>query len=141
MQWMEGCNSVTGIYEIINTTTGRRYIGSSINLRCRWYSHSHMLRKGKHGNPILQSSWNKHGESAFVFRHIEENVDNENYMFWQNIKNIHHSCNEILNMDKVHVNNILNNGHDWAIDHVSTSFDDIEEVYHFLDSNIENNIN
>jgi Asp-tRNA(Asn)/Glu-tRNA(Gln) amidotransferase B subunit len=72
---------------------------------------------------------------------IEENVDNENYMFWQNIKNIHHSCDEILNMDKVHVNNILNNGHDWAIDHVSTSFDDIEEVYHFLDSNIENNIN
>ena len=63
----------------------------------------------------------------------DDERDSKNYMFWQNLKTIHHSCGELLKMDKDKIDEILDNGHDWAIDHVATSADDIEEVYHFIE--------
>lgn len=58
--------------------------------------------------------------------------ENENYMFFQNLKTIHHAIGELLNMDPQKVDSMLSNGHAWAVDHISTSADDVEEVYHFL---------
>jgi len=58
--------------------------------------------------------------------------ENENYMFFQNLKTIHHAIGELLNMDPQKVDSLLSNGHAWAVDHISTSADDVEEVYHFL---------
>lgn len=57
-----------------------------------------------------------------------------NYMFFQNLKTIHHAVGELLEMDPQKVDQLLNNGHAWAVDHISTSADDVEEVYHFLES-------
>jgi hypothetical protein len=102
-----------------------------------WYN---IMAKRKRGEePLKKGDKNYPKKKEWDKLTTEENVSGDNYMFWQNIKNIQHSCNEILKMNKTEVNNILNNEHDWAIDHVSTSFDDIEEVYHFLDSNVGNN--
>ena len=39
---------------------------------------------------------------------------------------------KILDMDKNQVDQILSDGHAWAVDHVATSKDDMEEVYGFL---------
>lgn len=61
---------VSGIYEIVNTVTGKRYVGSAVNLAHRWRQHRCELGKGRH-NPILQNSWNKHGEAVFEFRVLE----------------------------------------------------------------------
>ncbi len=58
----------TGIYEIVNTVNGKRYVGSSVNLRKRWDGHRFKLRKGAHHSPYMQASWNKYGEASFVFR-------------------------------------------------------------------------
>jgi hypothetical protein len=55
-------------------------------------------------------------------------------MFFQNLKTIHHAVGELLEMDPQKVDQLLNNGHAWAVDHISTSADDVEEVYHFLES-------
>jgi hypothetical protein len=38
----------------------------------------------------------------------------------------------MLEMNKSEVDNILIDGHDWAVDHISTSKDDIQEVFEFL---------
>lgn len=54
------------------------------------------------------------------------------YMFWQNIETIKEAAEHILSMDKDKVNEILADGHAWALDHIATSADDVEEVYHFL---------
>ena len=62
-----------------------------------------------------------------------------NYMFFQNLKTIHHAVSELLEMDATKVDQLLSNGHAWAVDHVSSSADDIEEVYHFLESHCSNN--
>ncbi len=58
----------TGIYEIRNIVTGKRYIGSAVHFRRRKAVHLALLRAGKHRNAKLQASWDKHGERAFEFR-------------------------------------------------------------------------
>jgi hypothetical protein len=70
---------------------------------------------------------------------IYENYDGEsnNYMFWLNLKGIHDDAVEMLHMDKSAVDELIENGHQWALEHVITSKDDIEEVYHFLEGNLE----
>jgi hypothetical protein len=35
-------------------------------------------------------------------------------------------------MDESKVDEMLSNGHNWAVDHIATSKDDIEEVFNFL---------
>jgi len=63
-----------GLYEIRNLATGKRYVGSAINLQKRKRQHFAGLRAGRHKNVHLQASYAKHGEQAFVFRVICSNV-------------------------------------------------------------------
>jgi hypothetical protein len=68
---------------------------------------------------------------------INENAgESKNYMFWQNLEMINHASGELLNMNQKEIDKMLENGHDWANDHVSKASDDIEEVYHFFDTNL-----
>jgi hypothetical protein len=59
-----------------------------------------------------------------------------NYMFWQNLKTIKHASSELLEMNQQQIDEMCSNGHAWAVDHVSSSADDIEEVYHFFEANL-----
>lgn len=59
------------IYIIENSNTGKFYIGRTNDPASRKRSHLSELRRGKHGNPILQASFNKHGESAFKFKVVD----------------------------------------------------------------------
>lgn len=61
----------TGIYEIRHTESGRRYVGSALNIAQRWYAHRSALKHGKHYNRYLQAAWNKYGATAFVFEVLE----------------------------------------------------------------------
>lgn len=56
----------------------------------------------------------------------------ENYMFFQHLMTIKDAIEDLLSMDKEKIDAILSDGHDWALDHMATSTDDVEEVYHFL---------
>lgn len=69
--------SVSGIYCIQNNITGKRYIGSSIDVKRRLSEHRSDLRSGKHANPYLQASFNSHGEAEFTFSLVEK-VDRPN---------------------------------------------------------------
>jgi group I intron endonuclease len=57
--------TASGIYQIDNLITGYSYIGSSTNIRQRFYEHRSMLRRGVHFCKHLQRSWNKHGMNNF----------------------------------------------------------------------------
>jgi hypothetical protein len=63
---------------------------------------------------------------------IEEGDNERNYMFWQNLQSICDYATEMLSMDKTDIDNILSDEHDWAVDHISTSKDDVQEVFEFL---------
>lgn len=60
--------------------------------------------------------------------------ESNNYMFFANLKTIKHAVDAMLQMDPMLVDSMLSDGHGWALDHIATSTDDIDEVYHFLTS-------
>ena len=72
----------SGIYQILNTVNGHKYIGSTVNFQQRWNRHRSMLRNGTHHAKRLQNSWDKYGEPSFKFEIIflcdrEELINNE----------------------------------------------------------------
>ena len=60
-------NNNCGVYRIVNTENGKRYYGSSKNLRKRWCDHKSEMRLGTHGNPGIKEDAAIHGEAAFEF--------------------------------------------------------------------------
>ncbi len=64
-------NNNSGIYKIINKTDGKYYVGSSDNLKKRWYIHKYYLYNNKHQNQHLQYAWNKYGKDNFKFKIVE----------------------------------------------------------------------
>jgi len=63
----------------------------------------------------------------------------QNYMFFGNLKTIKRLVDEMLEMDEAEVDAMLTNGHNWALDHIATSKDDVEEVFNFLAGHSEEN--
>ena len=72
-------SSPTAVYQIRNKTTGKVYIGSTVNIKHRWRHHHRMLRLGRHRSPYLQRAWNKYGPDDFEFT-ILEVVDDESVL-------------------------------------------------------------
>lgn len=60
-----------GIYAIVNTATGQRYIGQSTGIETRWRKHVYDLRRGNHHGEYLQRSWKKYGEHVFCIEILE----------------------------------------------------------------------
>ena len=63
---------------------------------------------------------------------LKEHQETSNYMFFGNLKTIKRLVDEMLEMDEAKVDAMLLNGHNWAVDHIATSKDDVEEVFNFL---------
>ena len=62
---------LSGIYAIVHIASGKRYVGSAIDLRARSDQHKRALSTQRHGNRLLQRAWNKYGEGAFQFVILE----------------------------------------------------------------------
>lgn len=58
----------------------------------------------------------------------------KNYMFFSSLKVIKKKVDELLQMDPHEIDAMLEDGHDWASEHVITAKDDIEEVYNWITS-------
>lgn len=59
------------IYVIENKNSDKFYIGRTNDPAARKRGHLSELRRGIHGNPRLQASFNKHGEAAFEFKVVD----------------------------------------------------------------------
>lgn len=66
-----------------------------------------------------------------------DNDDKKHYMFFRNLASIKHNIEEILKMDPDQIDSMLENGHDWAADHIATAKDDIGEVAEWLRGEFE----
>ena len=53
-------------------------------------------------------------------------------MFFSNLEQIRRQCDILLNLDKNVIEDILQNGHDWADDHVSVAKENMDQVLDFL---------
>ena len=60
-------NSNCGVYCIRCKVNNKAYIGSSIDIKSRWYGHKSMLKLGKHENKYLQEDYNKYGADNFLY--------------------------------------------------------------------------
>lgn len=65
---------------------------------------------------------------------LSESCELKNYMFFSNLKVIKDRIEEILAMDPYLVDGMLEDGHDWAREHLATAKDDVEEVHNWLTS-------
>jgi hypothetical protein len=61
-----------------------------------------------------------------------------NYMFFSNLEQIKRQCEELLSLDPKMVEDILNNGHDWADDHITVSKENMSQVYDFMINETKN---
>ncbi len=59
------------IYKIENTENGKKYIGSTRDVKKRFKKHLSELRNNKHVNKELQKDWNEYGEESFKFEILE----------------------------------------------------------------------
>ena len=68
-------NKISGVYKITNTITGDFYIGSSCNIKLRWYNHkSPSVWKRRPGIKLYQAFIN-YGLDNFKFEVLEETAD------------------------------------------------------------------
>lgn len=98
--------------------------------------------KGKKwGKKSNNENENKESMKNLITQKLHEMVEEghgefQNYMFFNNLKTIKDAIDEILQMDANAVDQLLSDGHNWATDHLATSADDIDEVYHFLSATL-----
>ena len=67
-----------------------------------------------------------------VKRVLSEQEKTENYMFFGNLKQIARQCQMLLEMDEEMIDQILQDGHDWADDHVSEAKTNMDQVFDFI---------
>jgi len=72
----------SGIYIIKNKINDKVYIGSSVNIPIRKYSHFYQLRNNRHHNNHLQRFYNIHGKENFVFEILKE-CREEDLLSWE----------------------------------------------------------
>jgi len=68
-----------------------------------------------------------------VRKTINEGSKGENYMFFSNLKQMRRQLDIMINeFDSNMVNDVLNNGHDWADDHITEAKVNIDQVFDFF---------
>ena len=55
-----------------------------------------------------------------------------NYMFFSNLEQIKRQCEMMMDMDPNKLDDIIQNGHDWADDHISEAKTNIDQVFDFF---------
>lgn len=70
--------------------------------------------------------------NSLVQKIVREQKEVENYMFFSNLKQIQRQCEMLLSMDSGMIDSILQNGHDWADDHVTEAKVNMDQVFDFI---------
>jgi hypothetical protein len=67
----------------------------------------------------------------------EEKKHSNRYMFFSNLQQIRRQCDMLLDMDEDEIESILENGHDWAQDHISEAKNNMDQVFDFFKNEME----
>jgi hypothetical protein len=76
-----------------------------------------------------------------LVKRIMSEQDNERYMFFSNLEQIHRQTGLLLELNKNTVEGVLDGGHDWAQDHLSTAKENIDQVFDFMMNETKNEDN
>jgi hypothetical protein len=62
----------------------------------------------------------------------EEEHRSGRYMFFSNLEQMKRQCDLLLDLDEEMVESILEDGHDWAQDHISEAKNNMDQVFDFI---------
>jgi hypothetical protein len=71
----------------------------------------------------------------YIIKKVIRETQEENssrYMFFSNLQQMRRQCDMLLEMDHSMIENILENGHDWAQDHIAEAKNNMDQVFDFL---------
>jgi hypothetical protein len=63
--------------------------------------------------------------------------ETQRYMFFSNLEQMKRQCEILLGKDKQMIESILDNGHDWAQDHIAEAKNNMDQVFDFIMNEIE----
>jgi hypothetical protein len=67
-----------------------------------------------------------------IIKKIMNEQKSSRYMFFSNLEQMRRQCDLLLDLDKDMVESILENGHDWAQDHISEAKNNMDQVFDFI---------
>lgn len=67
-----------------------------------------------------------------IINRVLSEQEHENYMFFSNLEQIKRQCEMLLELDPHIIDEIIQNGHDWADDHVSEAKNNMDQVFDFM---------
>lgn len=70
-----------------------------------------------------------------IIRRVIKETQEENssrYMFFSNLEQMRRQCDILLDFDQSMIEDILENGHDWAQDHIAEAKNNMDQVFDFL---------
>jgi len=72
-----------------------------------------------------------------IVKKVLSEQEEANYMFFSNLKQMKRQLEMMLEMDPLTLDNIIQNGHDWADDHISEAKTNIDQVFDFFKNEME----
>ena len=69
---------------------------------------------------------------SHLVKKILKEQKNERYMFFSNLQQIRRQMDILLDMNPQMIEDVLEDGHDWAQDHIATAKESIDQVFDFL---------
>ena len=67
-----------------------------------------------------------------LIKKVINEQESSRYMFFSNLEQMKRQCDILLDMDEEEVSSILENGHDWAQDHIAEAKNNMDQVFDFL---------
>ena len=67
-----------------------------------------------------------------IQKKLVEQRETENYMFFGNLEQMKRQLNNLMSLDPSYIDQVLQNGHDWADDHISKAKENLDHVYEFF---------
>jgi hypothetical protein len=74
---------------------------------------------------------------TLVTRVLKEQSEGDRYMFFSNLEQIKRQCEMLLEQDRTTIESILDDGHDWAQDHIAEAKNNMDQVFDFMMNEIK----
>ena len=72
-----------------------------------------------------------------IVKKVLSEQEEANYMFFSNLKQMKRQIEMIMEMDPNMIDDIIQNGHDWADDHISEAKTNMDQVFDFLKNEMD----
>ena len=76
-------------------------------------------------------------ELTNIVKKVLEEQRSDRYMFFSNLEQMRRQCDILLSKNRDEIDTILDNGHDWAQDHIAEAKNNMDQVFDFLMNEFE----